>query len=215
MVGGRGQALFGAIEAAFIDFRDAVRDLEHRGAAGHELLVEKCIAKAVFLRRRPLKRRLQDLPPRVDFHSQSLKRVLLLRVERAGISVQSRPCLALDRNNIRVLSFTPARAWRKQEIAHVGAGKVDLGTNLLQRAESSEERLADARFIGTDAIELDNRADRGGENEQNQTAETDGQYQHGPQLARPGVHLCRVSFQWSPNASVEEPRRAQNPVLTG
>ena len=72
-------------KAALIDLPDLIRDLQHRGAPRHQLLVKERIAQLVTLLLCPVERGLQNLPVRIDLAPQSLKRALFTRVERAGI----------------------------------------------------------------------------------------------------------------------------------
>src|ERR1019366_10172747 len=103
--------------------------------------VEERRARPFPLAGRPLKRRLKNLEPFVDFGAQSLKCALFLRIERARISFQRGLRLRLNGKNVLTRSLYSAGAGRQQEIPHVGSGKIYLGADLFQRAEAAEKRL--------------------------------------------------------------------------
>ena len=81
-----------------------------------------------------------------------------------------------------LFAFARPGAGRQQEIPHVGTGKINLGADLLQRAEAAEECLPNPRVVRAHPIQKDQGADRGRQNKQDQAAKPDGKHQRGPQL---------------------------------
>ena len=98
---------------------------------------------------------------------------------------------------------------RQQKIPHVRTGKINLGADLLQRAEAAEKRLTNARVVRAHAVEKDQSSDRGGQNKKDQAAKTHRKHQRGPQLP------LRRHRRLILTCSVMENPPSQYPVSTG
>ena len=107
-----------------VDDRDIVRNLKHRGAARHQLLVEKRVAQAIALFGVPVECGLEHLPIGVNLSSQRVKGIRFFGIERALILVENAPGLVLDSRKASPLSCGPARIGREQKVANVGAGEM-------------------------------------------------------------------------------------------
>jgi len=72
------------------------------------------------------------------------------------------------------LRLCAARVRRQKEIAHVRAGQIDLGADLVKSAETPEKCLANLSILATDAVQHNQRADGRGDSEDQQTPKPKG-----------------------------------------
>jgi peptidoglycan-associated lipoprotein len=198
------ESFLGARQAALIDGLDSIGNLQHGGAARHQLLVEKRIAQPVALFRSPVEGGLKDLPVSVYFTAQSLKCVALAWIDGAGVMVEERQRFTLDPVQASTLRSGSAGIRREEIIANVGSGQIDLRADPFQRAEPFNERPPHLGVFIAHAVESHERSGGRGEKERQQTAETCEKYGLRTKFA---VHLYGTSV-W--NGMVQ-----QNTVPTG
>src|SRR5262249_35710437 len=105
---------------------------------------------------------------------------------------------------------------RKEEVADVGAGEVDLGADLVEEAEAFETRFADAGFVFADAVEGDERSGRGGDEADHEAPATrpDDLPERSPAL-RTGVLGRDESAHFFLLFQCNQMIRSTNPVGTG
>jgi len=182
-VGGRRQPLFGSIQTLLVRGRDAVRNLQHGGAARNQFVVEEGIAPAVALLRRPLQGAVEDAPVSLDLRPQGGKRLPLPRFQQGRIGIQCGTRLTLERSQARTLCLRGGGVRREQEIPHVGAREIDPAANLIQGAQALQEGAPSLPFSGADPVEDEQRARGRTDDRDQQSPETERQHQ--PRRLRP------------------------------
>ena len=128
-----GQLFFHAAQAALIDGGDAVGDLQHGGAARHQLVVEEAVAEAVAFFGRPGQHAVEDLPSRLRFPIAAPgKGCAFFGCERLRIGQQRGLGFALEPGQASALRGGARFVRRQQEIADVGSRQIDLRANLVE-----------------------------------------------------------------------------------
>jgi hypothetical protein len=155
--GGALDTIFSPSQAAFVYQRDAVGDLQHGGAPRHQLVIKEGVAPLVALLRRPRFHPVEHAPVVFDLRAQREERLALGCIERAAVGLQHLARIRFQCFQPGPLRRRAAGIGRKQKVAHIGAGKVDLRADLVQRAHPFQERFRDSRFLAADPVERQQR----------------------------------------------------------